>query len=143
MSCSPLWPADAIGELADVGASILSLNSDNNNDDDDDDDNDNDPTLTGLMMRLPVADCTVTRPCSEDTEVTGEESRYQDTDRLPGVPCAETIMVCNNDDSDTDVTLTSPSQMKLTMSPSVLFWLRGGLVITAPPIKICRYVDIV
>ena len=23
MSCSPLWPPDAIGELADVGASIL------------------------------------------------------------------------------------------------------------------------
>ena len=42
MSCSPLWPPDAIGELADVGASILSLNSDNDNNYNDNDNNDND-----------------------------------------------------------------------------------------------------
>ena len=41
------------------------------------------------------------------------------------------------------ISLTSPSQEKLTRSPSVLFWFSGGLVITAPPenrlMLICCY----
>ena len=69
--------------------------------------------LTGLMMRLPLV-WTLTLPCMLPTLVTGTLSLNQATERFPGVP--------------------SPSQTKLTMSPSVLFWLRGGLVITAPPV---------